>query len=340
LVDLDGDGYPDLVSGSWPGEIFVFRGGPGHTFAAPQMLKDKEGNIINIGGGVHEDPDGSVLITGNGEFEQTPEGWVVNYHGKRIKSTAGKPVSVTGTASSVHAVDWDGDGRIDLLVGDIRGNIYLIPNVGTPKQYAFGKHRQLTAGGKPLTVPGGDAGPFAADWDGDGRLDLLVGAGDGSVWFYRNIGTTKVPELAAGVQLVPPGEAAFGPDAPRTPRRGIRAKVCAVDWDGDGRLDLLVGDFATQKPDLQEPSAQQKAEQAKLRKELETVQVRYGELVHKIHGPTRVKAKEELDRVQKELQEVAQRMQELSAKLPPEYEQHGRVWLFRRQPAVVRVIRP
>ena len=29
----------------------------------------------------------------------------------------------------------------------------------------------------------------------------------------------------------------------------MRAKVCVADWNGDGRLDLLVGDFATQKPE-------------------------------------------------------------------------------------------
>src|SRR5581483_10920953 len=141
------------------------------------MLKDKNGNILNVGGGMKEQPGGGLLITGNADFETTDEGTFVNYHGKRIKTTPEMPISVTGTASAVHAVDWDGDGLIDLLVGDIRGNVYLIPNEGKPKAYAFGKPRQLQAGGKPLRVEG-DAGPFAVDWDGDGKIDLLVGSGD------------------------------------------------------------------------------------------------------------------------------------------------------------------
>src|SRR5262249_15253926 len=191
------------------------------------MLQDKEGKYINIGGGLQEDANG-ILITGNADFETTKEGTFVNYHGKRIKSTPDKPISITGTASAVHAVDWNGDGVLDLLVGDIRGNVYLIPNEGTREKYAFGKERQLLAGGKPLRV-NGDAGPFACDWDGDGKTDLLVGAGDGSVWFFRNTGTNQAPELAAGVQLVPPGEAHYGPDAPKETRRAARAEACAVD---------------------------------------------------------------------------------------------------------------
>jgi hypothetical protein len=337
LVDLDGDGIPDLISGSWPGEIFFFRGKGKGQFEAPVKLKDKHGKTINIGGGVRDSGDW-LLVAGDAQFEQTAKGTVILYEGKRIEVPPNKQGGITGTASAVHAVDWNGDGTIDLLIGDIGGNVYLVPNEGTPKKYAFGKERQLQAGGKPLRV-NGDAGPFACDWDGDGKLDLLVGAGDGSVWFYRNIGKGKEPVLAAGVRLVPPGEARYGADAPKEPRRGIRAKVCAVDWNGDGRLDLLVGDYTTQRTVLPPLSPAQKAEQDKTRKELESVRKQFSTLINKLSGPTRVKDAKERAEVEKEFKKVSERMRKLQAKLPSEYETHGWVWLYLRKPAPVRADR-
>ena len=138
-MDLDGDGHIDMLSGSWPGELFFFRGKPDRTFGPPEMIKDKDGEIINVGGGVRKQSGGGLLITGNAKFETTPEGTFVTYKGKRYKSTPEEPIFTTGCASAVHAADWDGDGDLDLLVGDIQGNVQLIPNEGTARAYAFGK---------------------------------------------------------------------------------------------------------------------------------------------------------------------------------------------------------
>jgi len=338
-VDLDGDGIPDIISGSWPGEIFFFKGGPNHTFAPPVKLKDKNGKTINIGGGRQKDNGDMILIAGDATFEKNDKGRdVIVYEGEKIEIPEGKSGGITGTASAVHAVDWNGDGVLDLLVGDIRGRVWLVPNEGTKEKWAFGEARQLTAGGKPIMV-GGDAGPFACDWDGDGKIDLLVGDGEGVVWFFRNIGTNKAPELAAGVKLVKAGEAHFDKDVPKEARRGIRAKVCAVDWTGSGRLDLLVGDFATQKPNRPEPSAKEKAEQDKARKELETIRTRWQELYEKLHGNKRVKDKAERAKLEKEMNEVRQKMSELYKKVPQEYEDHGWVWLFKRKPKEAKATR-
>ncbi len=328
-MDLDGDGCTDLLSGSWPGEIFLFRGLAGHAFAAPEMLKDKDGAIINIGGGVEERPD-RITISGSVTFETVDGKRFANYHGKRIESTPDKLISTTGTASVVHPVDWDGDGDYDLIIGNIDGNVYLVPNEGTPKSYAFGKEKKLMAADQPVRVAS-RAGPCVADWDGDGDLDLLMGAEDGGVSLFRNTGSRKSPELAAAVPLLPAGREFNPPQAPREAQRGMRAKLCVVDWNGDGKLDLLVGDLVSRKPDLPEPTPEQKAEYERIRKELEPLEARFNELVEKLIGPKRVRTWEERDQVKKERLEVLDQIEALSSKLPPEEERHGWVWLFLRQ---------
>ncbi len=239
---------------------------------------------------------------------------------------------VTGSASSVAVADWNGDGLLDLIVGDIQGHVSVYLNEGTKKQYAFGKPIQLKANGKPIQVPHGDAGPCVADWDGDGLLDLIVGCGDGSVIFYRNSGTPKEPKLDEGQVLIPAGHIEYdGEKIPKTPTRGVRAKVCVVDYNGDGLPDLLVGDLSNQKPNKPEPTPEQKKKQAEAKKEMEKLQGEYGQFVQKIIGPNRVKDKDEAKKISEQLNKVREKLMEAQKESGAEYETHGWVWLFVRQ---------
>ena len=180
----------------------------------------------------------------------------------------------------------------------------------------------------------GDAGPCVADWDGDGLPDLIVGCGDGSVMFYRNIGTAKEPKLDEGQVLIPPGSMEYdGDKIPKTPTRGVRAKVCVVDYNGDGLPDLLVGDFSNQKPDKPEPTAEEKKKQAEAKKEMEKLRGEYSQLVQKIFGPNRVKDKDEAKKVSDQLTKVRERLIAAQKESGEEYETHGWVWLFLQKPA-------
>ncbi len=208
LVDLTGDGKRDVISGSWPGQIYLFPGETGGKFGEGRVINDKDGKRINI-----------------------------------------------DRASAIFAADWDSDGDLDLVHGGIKGEVHLIPNDGDAKEYRFGKAQNLKAGGRTIRVNHGDAGPCVADWDGDGLADLLLGSGAGGVVWHRNVGTAKKPRLAEGKPLVPETATLFGPAGGEKPASGMRTKVGVTDWNEDGRLDLVVGDFNQWAPpkDKKEP---------------------------------------------------------------------------------------
>jgi len=338
-VDLDGDGITDVLSGSWPGELFFFRG-MGKVNGVPQFerpvkLKDKNDKTINIGGGVRREQDGSILVTGDGKFETKDGKQFIVYEDQRIEVDPKVGGGITGTASAVHAFDYDGDGDLDLLVGDIRGNVYLVPNEGTKQKWAFGEHRELPCAGGTVKVEG-DAGPFVADWDGNGSPDLLVGSGDGSVWVYYNTAPKGKPmQLAAGKQLVPPAASSFGENATTEPTRGNRSKVCVADWNGDGLPDLLLGDFAFVKPKPVQYTPEQQAQVDKDKAAMEEARKQYSELIQQYmdKAARQKRSPEENEKLQKDLGEASKKYSELYQKVPHETEEHGWVWLFLRKPS-------
>lgn len=197
----------------------------------------KEGRGANDKGKNKEDgttsPTDQVQTKNEDEFEKTV-----------LKDVNGNDLRC-GQASAVTVTDWDGDGDSDLIVGNIEGKLNLITNVGKRKQPRFAKPQPLMANGQAALVPGGDAGPFAADWDLDGRKDLIVGSGNGAIYMFRNVGTNKKPSLLGAVPLVNPHT--LGQKADERVL-GMRTKVCVNDWNEDGLPDLLVGDFVIDRP--------------------------------------------------------------------------------------------
>jgi hypothetical protein len=125
--------------------------------------------------------------------------------------------------------DFDGDGRVDVYVGNHGAGARLYRNLGG------GRFADVTAASG--IAPGGDQhGAGWGDADGDGRPDLYVslgaerGRGTKANRLYRNAGARFDAVPDAGGATDPQGRA-----------RG----VTWVDYDRDGRLDLFVANYAS-----------------------------------------------------------------------------------------------
>ncbi|MCI0640299.1 MAG: FG-GAP-like repeat-containing protein [Gemmataceae bacterium] len=222
-----------------------------------------------------------------------------------LKDQAGKDIKIE-SASTVFAADWNADGKLDLLIGDVQGRVHLMLNEGKAPANAFAKAQQLSVAGEPIKVGHGDSHPIVVDWDGDKLLDLLVGCGDGSVLFYKNQGTAHEPKLAkAQILIAKSDDFAGGATARETIRPGSRVKICVVDWNGDGRLDLLTGDFCqfqkkTEIPEKDRKAvAEARAKQEKLMKSFSEISQEYSKAME---GPRKKETPAEAEARQKKFQ--------------------------------------
>lgn len=286
VVDWDRDGHPDLIVGQEDGRVALMR----HTgkvkdgipqFADPVFFKQHAGDV-KFGALVTPvsfdwDQDGREdLVCGNTAGEI---GWIRNRGGDptpmwdapRLLTVDGKPIhlqagpngSIQGPAeakwgyTTLSVADWDGDGRADLVVNSIWGKPLWYRNVGKPG-------RPKLAAAQPIEVEWESAAPkpawnwwnpqgkelatqwrttpFAVDWNKDGLVDLVMLDHEGYLAFFERA-------QRDGKRVLLPGKRIFvdekgnplllsGGSAGKSGRR----KFTLADWDGDGRLDLLIND--------------------------------------------------------------------------------------------------
>jgi hypothetical protein len=181
--------------------------------------------------------------------------------GKPIRIMAGANGSIQGPAeakwgyTTLSVADWDGDGLPDIIVNSILGKVVWYKNIGTrkaPKLAAAqpievewdGPQPQLAWGwlrpeGKALLTQWRTT-PFAVDWNHDGLMDLVMLDHEGYLAFFERA-------MREGKQvLLPPQRTLCNEKGEplrlnaKTAGGSGRRKICIVDWDGDGKLDILV----------------------------------------------------------------------------------------------------
>ncbi len=237
--DWDGDGDEDLVCGNTAGEIGWIEnldGGNPPKWAAPKLLE---------------------------------------VQGQPIRIMAGENGSIQGPAetkwgyTTIDVADWDHDGLPDLVANSIWGKVVWYRNIGTRTQPELSAAQNVTVqwgDGENIPKPAWNwwhpakdelatqwrTTPVVVDWNQDGWNDLVMLDHEGYLaWFPRS--------MQDGTLSLQPGRRVFvggtfdnrhqrvGSDS-STPLRlndgtagkSGRRKLCVVDWDGDGRRDLLV----------------------------------------------------------------------------------------------------
>ncbi len=279
MYDFDGDGDLDLICGEFTDRLSWFENTGSReqpVFAKGRFLENEEGmirmdlemivpNAVDWDGDGHidmvvGDEDGRVaLIRNTGKVKNhmpvfsSPEYF-------RQKASDLK----FGALSTPFSVDWDNDGDEDLICGNTAGQIGLIENLdgGNPPRWA--EPVLLEAEGKPIRIMAGENGSVqgpcerkwgyttlsVADWDGDGLKDLVVNSIWGKIVWFRNIGTSHQPKLAASQ----PVKIDWGGRTPLKPAwywwdpekeemvSQWRTTPCVIDWDKDGLMDLVMLD--------------------------------------------------------------------------------------------------
>ncbi len=171
------------------------------------------------------DRDGYVTLFLNQGTPESPQ----YGSGTRFKA-GGQDMRVKDPSAPV-VIDWNGDGKPDILVGDGGGYLTLFLNEGSSVTPMFGAGKRLQAGGKDLDAGGrGNASPVVVDWNEDGRKDLLIGRSNGEIALFLNEGTNENPVFGK-VIVLNNGKLDVG----------SRASPDMADWNGDGKKDLIVG---------------------------------------------------------------------------------------------------
>jgi hypothetical protein len=253
MLDWNGDGLLDGANGP---NIYLNtgRGSPG-VFASPVSLL-KPGQTIGHLSGIGDDwqfqrlfdldADGRIDLMDadhagriwwhrNTRSNKEPD---FDTRGTQLVQTDGRPVQVgldlegfdklQGARATYTVGDFDADGRPDLVVVDTLGIVRYfrqarpVPNP-VPPIPVFDPPLQL---GK-LPIRGV---PYAADWDGDGRLDVVAGSDAQHVVAFIN----RSPSDRAS-----PFEPALAIPLPQAPY-GAGAPIVVADYNGDGDTDLVI----------------------------------------------------------------------------------------------------
>ncbi len=212
VVDWNQDGSKDLIVGQADGTVKIFLNvkGPNDPPAFDGGTKITVGNstVLDLDVGNRATPvpidwnndglldlvvgglDGAIHLYINcGCNGGVPPAFYTSPDVGTFAQENGGKLALADLRSSPTIMDFDKDGKKDIITGSTNGWLLFYKNVGSDYDPNFSGFAPITAAGVPIQLGGLRTRPFACYWTGvkDGYWDLLVGYGDGKIRLYRGL---------------------------------------------------------------------------------------------------------------------------------------------------------
>lgn len=244
--DFNGDGKPDLLVGAFGWRSTGFIGLlTNHTIDSSRpsfetvRLDERTGAIRTVPTDLNKDGrlDFVALIS---QQHETVVAYLNNGTGGFTQETIYTAPHPNWGSSGLQLVDFDGDGDLDVLVtnGDSFDDFLLKPYHGIQWLENEGRY-PYTA--HPLASLAGAHRALAVDLDGDGDLDVVAAA---MIALLRE-GVERTLPSVVWLERVGPTEFKRHTLEVGAP---VHASLDAADYDGDGDVDLVIGNLTPQRP--------------------------------------------------------------------------------------------
>lgn len=239
IVDMDGDGRPDLVvADAYSGEISIFQ-----NISSNNVLAFASRLVVPMIKGVYGNP--ATVVVADLDGDGRPDIIALNADSHLVSIL--RNVSLPGTLTtnsfaprmdipvaadlySLAVQDLNGDGKPEIVTANgSSNNISIFQNQSTMGSISFASPVNYAAGHLASDVA-------IADLDGDGQPDLaVVNMNDGTVSVLRNLGNGGAFTTSSFASPV-----VF-------PAASQCRQLAIGDMDGDGKLDIVTANWSSDR---------------------------------------------------------------------------------------------
>ena len=222
IVDVDGDGKPDIVGANYSGSLAIFKNlsTPGHVIIGPRMDYPVKGYATAVTAGDLDGDGRPELIAAVNSEESVEVIQNISIPGTIVLAPA-LSFPVSSWPIGVEVADMDSDGKLDVVVPNINSNsVSVLRNMSTMGNFSFAVKADFATGAGPQAIALGDL-------DGDGRPDIA----EGNIYSDQTISILKNTSMQGSISMLP--------KVPYAMPQLIQG-MAINDIDGDGRADICV----------------------------------------------------------------------------------------------------